>query len=64
MEEKDCKHCIACAPNDGAAEKTEFTFPEDHECLITSDTFPKRCGDYCDPHPFWKYDSGGGSILR
>ncbi len=64
METKSCEKCIACAPNDGCAGKSEFVFSEDFECLMMSDTFPGRCDNFCDPDPFWKYEKDGGSIIR
>ncbi len=64
MKETDCSGCINCAPNDKCGRRLDFVFPENYECLIIEASFPKRCGGFCTPEPLWKYDTGGGSIIK
>ena len=62
-----CINCINCVPNNEASEKTDFTFPKDHECLLGGDCFLNNghiCVDLCDGDPFWKYETKGGKLLR
>ncbi len=56
MEKAECKDCIACCPNEEAANKSEFDFPDDYECLLLCEEFPElayQCIGYLAGSPFW-----------